>query len=69
MGLDLRLKGLPHCFIFSYWNGSRSCGVAEELESWRGGGWGGAESLGNMDQDSPPPPPPPKQFINNPSTP
>ena len=27
MGLDLRLKGLPHCFIFAYWNGIRSCGV------------------------------------------
>ena len=41
MGLDLRLKGLPHCFIFAYWNGIRSCGVGEELER-RGRGAGGS---------------------------
>ena len=72
MGLDLRLKGLPHCFIFSYWNGIRSCGVGEELESWRGGGGGGgADSLGDINQDSPTPPPFALliRFINNPFTP
>ena len=57
MGLDLKLKSLPHCFVFSYWKGT-TLGVAELGK--RGGARGkGVGTLRNMSQDSPPPPPPP----------